>query len=69
MVSLHAHGDLTNYSRVRGAIGAGDSAVWTRDTGQLAVRRGASVLSVSLMSQTMKQKTAEQLARKALEKL
>ncbi|HUP87719.1 MAG TPA: hypothetical protein VM100_00060 [Longimicrobiales bacterium] len=72
VVSLHVPGDLANYGRVPGATAVaamGDSAVWNADIGQLAVKHGEAVLSISLMNQIMSRKTAERLARKTLEKL
>lgn len=72
MVALHQQGDIANYRNVPGSSvvgGVGDSAVWNRETAQLAVRRGDAVFSISLFARPARREWAVQLARVALTKL
>lgn len=69
MISLHEQGNILNYQKVPGSssvAGLGDAAVWNPQTNQLAVKRAAAVVSISLLLSPAQQAWATQLARTAL---
>ena len=71
-ISLYERGDLENYRRVPGSIGApgvGDAAVWNAGVGQLAVTRGERLVSVGLLIAEPQREDAELIARAALSRL
>lgn len=68
-ISLYERGDLENYRRVPGSIGApsvGDEAIWNASVGQLAVLEGERLVSVGLLVASPQRSHAEQIARTAL---
>jgi hypothetical protein len=72
MVALHLHGDLDNYRNVPGSlvVGAlGDGAIWNPNTGQLAVKKGDAVFSISLFEPKARRDWQIQLAKLALKRL
>lgn len=72
MVSVHHEGNIENYRSVPGASeidGIGDAAVWNQQTGQLAFRQGAAVVSISFLAVPPDPQWARGLARTASARL
>lgn len=71
-ISLRRLDDLAIYRNVPGginALGLGDEAIWNATYGQLAVRRGGTVLSIALLVEEPQRTHAQRIARIALEKI
>jgi hypothetical protein len=72
IVTMHGQGNIEPYRKVPGSTevtGIGDAAVWNEGNGQLAVRRGKAVFSVSFLVPKSKKQWALELARMASEKM
>jgi hypothetical protein len=72
MVTLHAHGNIEPYRKVPGSVEVsrvGDDAIWSETNGQLALRHGDAVFSISFLSSPARKQWAVELARVALAKL
>ena len=71
-ISFYERGEIEKYRRVPGSAnvpGLGDAAVWNPDVGQLAVLRGARLVSVGLLVERPQRGDAERIARIALGRL
>ncbi|MGQ0816065.1 MAG: hypothetical protein ACT4O1_16670 [Gemmatimonadota bacterium] len=72
MVTLHDHGEISNYRDVPGSVAVielGAAAVWNAQTSQLAVEVDSAVFSISFLFSPVTRQWAEQLARAALARL